>query len=161
MLGTLFAVGAGTQIMSTFMQGQAAEYEAKAEQELNERNAIILDQEAVARQEKAKFDQARQAEAAEIVIGELTATMGGSGLRIDVGAPIRLLEEQRAELDLDNYLIGYEGITEVAALRDRATMSRYFGKVVRQRGKNIRRSANLQAFGQGMSFLGEYLEKFG
>ena len=150
----LFALGQGANVTSSLMQGWMADYESRAEQRLFERNAVIAEQNATARLEKARFDSQRAAGVGEAVTGRLTAQLGASGARLDVGAPIALLAEQASELELEQILIVAEAETEALQLRDRATMLRFAGETARRRGKNARRASLINAFGKGAETFG-------
>jgi hypothetical protein len=145
----LFGIGEGINIGSSLLSGWMADRESKVEKKLAYRNATIAEQNATARLMKAKFDQLRQARAGERLIGRLMTRAGASGVRIDSGAPMRVIVEQSKENELENRLMGYEAEVEAKGLRDQAAMYRYMGKEARRKGKNILRSSLLQSFGMG------------
>lgn len=147
----LFAVSKGMKVGSSLLSGWMADRESRADAQLAYRNAIIAEQNATARLRKARFDQLRQARAGERLIGRLMTRAGASGVRIDSGAPMRVIVEQAKENELENRLIGYEAEMDAKSLRDQAAMYRYMGKEARRKGKNIRRSSLLQSFGMSAS----------
>jgi hypothetical protein len=120
---------------------------------LEERNAVIAEQDATARERKGRFDQLRQAEAGERVLGDLRAGLGASGARLDVGAPIELLSRQAEELELENLLIGEEAATEAARFREMAVISRFRGRLAKARGKTARTASMV---GAGASLLTDF-----
>ena len=150
----LFALGVGADVMSSMMEGYAAEDEAKAEARQLERNAAIAEQHAIARLEKARFDSRRAARFGEATMGELTAQLGASGARLDVGAPVALLAEQAGELELEQFLIFDEAETEAKRLRQQAEFFRIEAKRARKRGKAARRASLFSAFGKGARAFG-------
>lgn len=141
----LFLAAAGAKAVSSIQQGRIAAAEAKAQAKLDERNAAIFEQNAAARERKARFDQLRQVVAGVKVLGRLRARLGASGARLDVGAPIRALSDQAEELELDNLLIGFEGAVEAGRFREQAVISRFKGSLGRKRGKAARRASFLKA----------------
>jgi len=96
---------AGGQLMA----GRAAAKEAKAQQAMSIRNAQISQADAAETIKKSKFEQGRQSEEGARVMGTLKTRLAASGGRVDVGTAPLILEEQQAELELENMLIGYEG----------------------------------------------------
>jgi len=129
-------VKAAVSQASAYQQGRIARAEAFLDGKIADRNALTLEQDATAFEEKARFDQIRQTETGLILMGRLRAGLGASGARLDVGAPIRVLSDQAEELELDNLLIGRAGAVGAAKLRDRASFSRFQAKIFRIRGRN-------------------------
>lgn len=152
-LPLLFIGASGAKAVSIIQQGRIADAEGRAESRLHERNAAIFEQDAAARERKARFDQLRQVVSGAKVLGRLRAGLGASGARLDVGAPIRLLSDQAEELELDNLLIGFEGAVEAARFREQAVISRFKGSLAKTRGKAARRASIVQA---GASLLTDF-----
>jgi hypothetical protein len=150
----------GMQAGSSLLDAFAANAEGKLEEKLAKRNAAIAERNAKAVLLKGKFDQLRAAEQAERIMGELEVAIGASGIRGDVGAPMRLLAEQAEELQLDNLLIGEAAQTEAAGLRDQARMLRLGGKMARRRGRAAMTGSLLRGFGQAASGYGQYKSLF-
>ena len=143
-----FLLAAGSKLLkagSAIQQGRIAEAEGRALKKLGERNAIILEQDADARDRKTRFDQLRQVVSGAKVQGRLLAGLGASGARLDVGAPIRLLSDQAEELELDMLLIGFEGATEARELRNQAVIQRFKGSLAKTRGQNAQKAGYVQA----------------
>ena len=156
----MFLLGAGVKAYSSIKQGRIAEDEAKAQAAIAERNARILEQDAIAREQKARFDQLRQATGGAKVLGRLRAGLGASGARLDVGAPIRLLSDQAEELELDMLLIGFEGATDASRLRSQARGLRLGAEFSRERGENARKTSLLRTFTGAVSDYGTYRTNF-
>lgn len=148
-----FLVAGAAKAASAIQQGRIADAEGRAQAKLAERNAQIAEQDAVAREQKAQFDSLRQSVAAGVVMGRLTARLGASGARLDVGAPIRVLSEQMEELELDNLLIGFEGQVDAARFREQAVISRFKGSLAKTRGKSARDASFFKA---GTSLLSDF-----
>lgn len=135
------ALSAGGQIG----QGRAAAAQGKAQEKIANYNAAVLDSEAKAREYKTRFDQLRHRAYANRVIGSLRANQGMSGAVMDVGTPFDVVAEQMSELDLENAMIGYEGVNEASKLRSQATISRIQGKYAKKAGKNAQTASYINA----------------
>lgn len=149
----LFVASAALKAGSIIQQGRIADAESKVSQALADRNARVLEADARAREAKARFDSLRQVKAAGRVKGALIARLGASGARLDVGAPLDLITEQAAELELDNLLIGFEGATDAARLRDQASLTRLGGQFARDRGRAAKKASFI---GAGTSLLRDF-----
>jgi hypothetical protein len=149
----LFLAGTAIKAVSIIQQGRIADAQSKVQKALAERNAQVLEADAKAREQKARFDQLRQVKAAGRVKGALIAKLGASGARLDVGAPLDVITEQAAELELDNLLIGFEGATDAARLRDDARLTRVGGQFARDRGRAAKRASFTTA---GVSLLRDF-----
>lgn len=149
----LFLLAAGAGAFSSIMKGRMADAQGRAQEALFNRNALIAKRDASARLRKARFDQLQQVREGERIKGRLIARLGASGARLDVGAPIQLLNEQAAVLDLDNALIGFEGRVEAARFREEAVQLKFRGRIARQRGRAAQRAAFI---GAGSSLLTDF-----
>ncbi len=141
---------------SAYARGRITREEAFLDGKIADRNALVLEQDATAFEEKARFDQLRQTEAGLILMGRLRAGLGASGARLDVGAPIRVLSDQAEELELDNLLIGRAGAVGAARLRSQADMQRFQAKIFRIRGRNAYKAGFLptgETIGAGGAIL--------
>jgi hypothetical protein len=107
---------AGGSILGGFMQASQKKDEASA----YKYNAAVLFQRAKAMRMLTKFRQMRQAEAAARTQGELEAGIGGSGIVSTEGAPLLALALQKSESNLQNYLIGYEGMQRAKEIESEA-----------------------------------------
>jgi len=132
----LALAGLGLQVAGGLQQAAAAKQEAKNQQAMMNYNARVKEEEAKAAEAKAVFDSQRQAEAAERQQSRLQAELGASGAIPTAGSPLLIQAKQKAESDLDNLMIGYEGITTAKQLRQGAEADRTQGKMYRQAGNN-------------------------
>ena len=139
MYGT--ALGAAGAVQS----GRAAQAQGESLENTSNYNAAIQEREAKAIEQKTKFDQIRHAERAARIKSSLRAKLAGSGARMDVGAPLMLQEEQAAELELENMLIGYEGQIGAGRARSQAEIDRLQGKLYSQKGKAAARAGYIGA----------------
>jgi hypothetical protein len=138
---------AGTAVAAAgaIQQGRVAEAQGRSAQTIASYNALVQEREARAIEQKAKFDQMRQAEAAARVKSQLRAKMAGTGTLPDVGTNLLFQGEQAAELELENFLIGYEGEIGAGRARSQAEIDRLQGKIYRQKGKAGRRASYINA----------------
>lgn len=152
-MGIATAIGLGMQAGSVYAQGQAEAAEASTQAALANYNARVSELNARAREQRTKFDQIRQQMRGRKVMGTLRARLGASGAMISEGAPLNLLAEQAFELELENALIGYEGMTEAAQLRSQAQFQRAQADIYRKRAGSYRRAG---AIGAGATLLGGF-----
>jgi len=94
--------GIGMGVAGALHSGKAQQTQLNYQAQLEEREARALKQ-------KSIFDQKRHAKRAVEIESALKTDLAASGARTDVGAPLMLQEEQAAELELENLLIGAEG----------------------------------------------------
>ena len=126
------AMTAGSQLMA----GKAAEDDANAQAKISEYNAEISERDANARAIKTGFDQLRQVEAGDRLVGKLRARAGASGAVVSQGAPDRAITEQIVENAFDNAIIGYEGQQAESRLRSQAAGHLADAIGIKQRGKS-------------------------
>jgi len=130
----LILAGTGVATAGQIQAGRVAEAEAKSAQNIANYNAVVMEREAQAQREKARFEQQRQAKRGTRVESALIAKLGAAG---GIPSPVagELLAEQAAELELENLLIGYEA--EIGAQRalSQAELDRLQGKIYRKRAK--------------------------
>lgn len=129
----------------TIQQGRIAQIEADAQADVQMFNARVLERNAKARIEKAKFDQVRQALRGRKILGRQIARAAASGALLDEGAPLRAITEQAEELELENLLIGHEGMVDAMRTRQEAGLTRIGARNIRRRGKIAARTATTKA----------------
>ncbi len=108
--------------------------------------ADLKAREARALRQKATFEQQRQTKHATRVKSALRTKLAASGARMDIGAPLMLQEEQAAELELENLLIGAEG-------EEGFQMAMLERKVLKKKGKAVETAGQLRAAQTGVSLL--------
>ena len=94
------------------LQGFMGSRNKKNEAAVAKYNAAVAREDKKAIEYQTKFLQERQAEAGARVKGDLEAGIGGSGIVSTQGAPMLALALQDSELQLENYLIGFQGRIE-------------------------------------------------
>ena len=147
-----------SSILKGFSQYQQGQYQAgqyKAKQRLTEYNARITEADAAAAQRKTDFEQTRAAMEAEQIMGSMRVAQGASGARTDVGTPILVRAQQWAELELENFLIGLEGRTQVSKYRSEAAIQRVQASVYGQAAKNAKTAGKL---GMATTILGGFAQ---
>lgn len=130
---------------STIQQGRIAQIEADAQADVQMFNARVLERNAKARIEKAKFDQVRQALRGRKILGRQIARAAASGALLDEGAPLRAITEQAEELELENLLIGHEAMVDAMRTRQEAGLTRIGARAIKRRGKVAKRVATTKA----------------
>ncbi len=136
--------------------------QARSLQNIANYNALVMEREAEATRQRARFGQKRQAERGARVKSALVADIAAAG---GLGSPVAadLAAEQAAELELENLLVGFEGEVlagraETQAELDRLQAQIYgrrvgplrqIGKITsrafEQRARNLRTAALLGA----------------
>ena len=130
-LGTLVALTAGgtaMQVAGTLQQGKEAEKIAKARAQVDEQNAVAVREASV---EKARI----QGERGRRELATQKGAAAASGIRINVGSPLVIEAETRAEIAKD---IGFglqAGRAESASLLQSAAFERAMGKSARKKSK--------------------------
>lgn len=141
---TLAMYGAGLAAAGQIQQGRAIQAQAASAESMAAYNAAVQKREAQAIEQKARFEQSRQAKRAARVKSALTAKIATAG---GLGSPVAadLAAEQAAELELENLLIGYEG--EVGAQRalSQAELDRLSGRMAKRRGKAAVTTSRIRA----------------
>lgn len=141
MLITGVALQAGGRIQA----GRVAEAEAESAQDIANRNAALMEEEAKAIEAKTAFELKRQAEAEARIKSRLRARLAATGAVPDIGTPLLIQEEQAEELELEKILIGYEGQVEAAKARSQAELDRLTGRLAIRRGKAAKRAGYIGA----------------
>jgi len=122
------------QAYGSYKAGQAYKAEGKSEQKIANYNAALAERQAEIIGQRTTFAQIRQAQEASRIRGSLMASMGASGISPSTsGAAV--LAKQAKESELENLLIGYEGMTEAAQARSQAELDRMQGSLAKQRAK--------------------------
>jgi hypothetical protein len=130
-LETLLAVtaaGTALQATSTIQQGKQAEQIANVRADVDEQNAVAVRDASV---EKAKI----QGERGRRLLAEQKGAAAASGIRINVGSPLVIEAETKANIAKD---IGFgleSGRVESESLINSATLERAIGKTKRKQSK--------------------------
>ncbi len=145
------AAATATAAAGTYMQGQAASDQAKAQAAQGRRNADVAERDAVATDIKTRFDQVRDVQRGERAVGKVRAKLGTSGAIISDDAPQRIVAEQIMENELQNAMIGYSGATQASRLRSQAAGLRSGADIADIRADSLKTATLLNT---GSSLLG-------
>jgi hypothetical protein len=137
----LLVAGTGLTAAGQVQAGRHAKAQGQSAQNIANYNAAVMEREAKAKEQKARFEQRRQAEAAARKRSELKLWQAGTGGR---GTEL-LAEEQAAELELENLMIGYEGDVAAARARSQAEIDRLQGRLSYQKGKGQKKASYISA----------------
>lgn len=151
---TLLLIGTGTMAAGQIQEGREAAAVGKSQSRIANYNAALQEREAQAIEQKAKFESYRQAKAARRTRGALRTQLAASGAVLEEGAPELLEEEQLAELELENLLIGYEGRVKAGKARSQAELDRLSGRLAKKRGKAARKASYFRAGGTLLTGFG-------
>jgi len=150
----LFIAGTTIAAAGAIQSGRQAAGTARNQKKISDYNSLLMEREAKAIEQKAKFDQLQHAKFSREKMGQLRVAQATSGT---TGSGL-LEEEQAAELELENMQIGYEGRVGAGKARSQAGIDRLSGDIALQRGRNARTASAFQAgstlltgFGQAYS----------
>jgi hypothetical protein len=122
------------------------------QQAIADYNARVAQLEARSIESATIFKQQRQAQLASRRQSSFLATAGTSGVVPSEGAPVRAMQAQAAEDELDMLLMGYEGRVAASRARSQAAMDTMQGQV-------YGRQAGL--YGQQASLIGQQAQNVG
>jgi hypothetical protein len=135
------------QLLEMFSGAAAAKTEAKSAQNIANYRAQVKEREAKAIKQETVFAQKRQAKRGAEVISTLEAKLG-EGITSPVAAD--LIAEQKAELELENIIIGYKGGLRAQRAKEQAKLERAGGRQVKLRGRNLALARNI-SFATGVA----------
>lgn len=145
--GTLAIIGLSTMAVGTGVSAYGQYQAGSAEQSAANYNARVLERQAQTREQKSLFEQQRQAEAASRQSSTMRAGFGSAGVISSEGTPLLIQAEQAHQSELENLMIGYQGMNEGQYLRSQAQQQRYAGKIAKQAGTISAGATLLQGFG--------------
>lgn len=131
---TALMYGTGLAAAGQIQAGRVAASEARSASRIAAYNAAVQEREAKAIRKKGAFDQMRQAKRAARIMSTMRMKLAKQGA---YGGGL-LEEEQEAELELENLLIGYETETAAQRAESQAEIDRISGKLAKERGKAAR-----------------------
>ena len=149
------AAGAGVAAYGQYQQGQAAEAQGKAEQQIAEYNAKLKEREAKAEEERARADADRFRKEGEALLGEQQVGLAKGGVLSTTGTPALLLEQTAMELEADRMAILKEGYLASSFRESEAEGLRYEGRAAKARGKNLKTGYTYAAAGSILSGFGK------
>ncbi|MBN2591589.1 MAG: hypothetical protein JXA96_17115 [Sedimentisphaerales bacterium] len=144
-MAQLLLAGAGMKATGEIMAGRAAEKEGLTAYKIGLYNQQVKEREARAIEQKTRLDSFRQAKFSRQKMGALRTQIAASGAEMGTGAAEALENEQFAELELENMLIGYEGSQQAARARQQGQIYVTEGIMAKKRGRMARKLSYLQA----------------
>lgn len=150
----LMIAGAGLMAAGQIQQGREVAAAGRSKSRIDNYNAALMERQAEAIEQKTRFESWRQAKEARRIRGKLTTELAASGAMLGEGAPELLEEEQLAELELENLLIGYEGRVEAGRATSQAELDRLSGRLAKKRGKAARKASYFRAGGTLLTGFG-------
>ena len=100
----------GVATVGVIQSGEAQAAQAKSQQAMANYNALLSKRQADAARAESQQAQLQQARAARRKESSLLARLGISGVAPSEGTPLLIQSVQAQESELENLLIGYEGI---------------------------------------------------
>ena len=112
------AIGAIGDLFSGYQQNEMAKY-----------NARVLQNQAIASEQKAQFDMTREREATQRLLSTQRARYAAAGVTFTGGSPLQVMEKTAEQGELDAQAIRYGGALQAAGYQAKARMARWEGKV--------------------------------
>lgn len=153
-MAELIIVAASLKAASEIQQGRETAAAGRSQLRIANYNATLMERKAQAIEQKTTFDQWRHAIEARERLGEARLWGAGTGADPHEGAPVKVEEEQAAEDELKNLLIGYEGRVQAGRARSQAELDRLSGRLAKKRGKAARRASYFRAGGTLLTGFG-------
>lgn len=151
---TAIVVGGSIQAYGAYQQGQAAEEEAKAQQNILNYNALLKEKEAKAEEERAR-EEARQFKLEGLgLLGTAAVGYAKGGVLTTMGTPELQIKDMRANLDADRLRILKEGYLASSFRESEAAGLRYEGLTARVKGANLKTAYRYQAAGSILTSIG-------
>lgn len=147
------AVGTGISVAGTLRQGRQA-------QELAEERAAIDIQNAEAVREASVEEAAIRRERGQRILATQRSQAAAGGIRINVGVPLVIATQTRADITKDIGFSLERGRVEAGALRGRAAIEIATGKAIRRKSAFDAISRGLTGFGS-IAFMGTEAGLFG
>lgn len=138
-------LGIGLTAAGQLASGAAQAQQAESQAAMAEYNAKVQQQEAKAIEQRNRFEQKRQAQEAARISSGLQADLAASGAVSTEGTPLLIQAKQAAENELDNLLIGYEGMINAARARSQAGLEQMQAGIYRRKAGSSRVSGYLGA----------------
>jgi hypothetical protein len=117
------ALGLIFSVISSIAGAISAQNAADAQSEALDYNASIMDKEAMAERESAKFEETRQREANAKLMARQRVAYATSGVDLSEGTPLEVLGSQAGEMEMDALAIRYNG--EIKAKKNESQAAIY------------------------------------
>lgn len=117
-------------VASTAVSAGGAIYQGQQQKKAAEFNAQVAERNAVAAQNKAKYDEGIHRDRVKALLSKQRAIIGKSGLQLE-GSPLLALLDTTEQGELDALAIRHGGDVQAARYRSSATASRMQGSAAR------------------------------
>lgn len=139
-------VGAGISMYGSVQQGKAAEEAGRAQRNINERNAIQIENQGKEEEKLLRKNSRRQ-------LGEMRTDYGASGVTLE-GSPLDWMVDSAMAAERDALNIKFTA-------QDRAQSMRLGGQYAFEEGQSKKKAYTWQAIGTGVSAAGSMAGKSG
>ncbi len=147
-------IGTGLQISGTLRQGDIAEQQGRDAQKIAEARADIDIQNAEAARAAAVEEARIEKEKGRRLIATQKGQAAAGGIRINVGAPLVIEAQTRADITKDIGFILETGRAEEDFFRSSAALELATGRVALRQGKEAKKQSRVSALTQGLMGFG-------
>lgn len=144
-MAELIIAGAGLMAAGHLQGGRAAEKEGQAAYKMGLYNQQVQEREARAIEQKTAFESLQQARRGRRAVGKARAYAATRGAVTGEGAAADIVDEQYAEMELENMLIGYEGRMQAGRARQKGKLDVYRGRMAKRRGRQAKKASYIKA----------------
>jgi len=138
---------------SSIMQFQGQGTIGKFNQDVNERNAKTLENQALQIEKKAEFDVAQFNKKFRQIEGETKVNLAKSGVELGSGSAYNIELTNAFEAQLQEQLISYNAKVASANKREEAIFARISGQIARQKSK-LAQIGTVASFGTTLLTMG-------
>ncbi len=150
----LIIAGTAVSAYSAYESGQQAKRDAKAQQELAERNALLKERQAKAELERGQEESRRIREFGEEVAGTQQVAFAKGGVLTTTGTPAIVKERTEADILADAEQVLQDALLAESFRLSEAENLRFGGRIAKARGAAAARGAKFAAAGSILSGIG-------
>ena len=133
---------------------QAANY--RAQQQMSERNATIMEQNAGIERSQANQREESQRREARMILGSQRAALSQSGIGAG-GSAADIMAQSASDAELDSLTLRYEGDMRARGLMVEAEGERYQGRVAGMNASAAKQAGQMAAIGTILGGAGKYM----
>lgn len=131
----LLIFGTIVSVLGSIASAKAQRDEGFAQQQAYDYNAKVMEQEAEAKKEKARYDEEVYREKVDALLSRQVAGYAASGVVSGVGSPLVVYADTARKREKDAAMIRYTGSVEETSLLNQAQLSRLYGVSARSAGR--------------------------
>lgn len=128
------AVMAIAMVAMAVVSAVSAMSAAKSEKDMNEYNAKVAENQAIASRQQAAFEGERIKERSKAVLARQRALYGKAGVEVGAGSPLELAADTAYQADVDMQAVRYSGETQARQAESQAKLDKWQGKVAMRKG---------------------------